>query len=497
MKKLSIIFLFLAFLLVLYPSYPKAEEKTIPVPAVIQISSMVSDGKLSVSEIVRIARQNNIKVVILTDRDIMRWEYGLWPWPNLIKKVVEENSIFKYGLKRYLKMIKEMQKADPDILLIPGLESAPFYCWEGHPLDNNFKMYNWHKHILVIGLEKMGDIKNLPSVCNRDSLTKPFTGKDIYLLWPILILLVGFLFVNKREFKYEDWQGRNLGPYSKKWRIFGICLIIFSLLSLFNNFPFHRFKYSQYSKKELIEPYQGFIDYVNQKGGSTFWAHPEAEYVEERGQVGIETREHTADLLSTHDYTGFAIFYEGYQKVGCPGGIWDVILKEYCDGKRSKPIWAVCGLSFDQEGNLNAYIKDLQTVLLIPHLDKVEVLKALREGKMYVANGKNSLQFILDKCIITDALKGNEKTMGEEITLEGAPQLQVSGHFLDKRSQPVAIKLIRNGEIVKTFEAVSPFNLTYFDQEVEKDKKIYYRLEVNTDGVRIITNPIFVNFTQN
>jgi hypothetical protein len=214
--------------------------------------------------------------------------------------------------------------------------------------------------------------------------------------------------------------------------------------------------------------------------------------------VGIETREHTVDLLSTRDYTGFAIFYEGYQKVGLPGGIWDTILQEYCEGKRKRPIWAICGLSFDQEGNLSTYIKDLQTVLLIPQVDKTEVFRALREGKMYVANGKNSLQFILDKYSIKDVLKGNEKTMGEEITLERVPQLQISGHFLDERHQPVAIKLIRNGEIVKTFEVVSPFNLTYQDEEVEqKNKKIYYRFEVNSDKVWIITNPIFVNFTQN
>ncbi|MCD6228597.1 MAG: hypothetical protein J7K17_03895, partial [Candidatus Omnitrophica bacterium] len=136
----------------------------IKLPAIIHIASTVSDGEYSLSEIVKIAKDNGIKVVVINDRDLMRWEYGIWPLRNLIKKRVEINSIFKYGIKRYLNEIRMLQNKFSDLIIIPGTESAPFYYWEGSPLRGNLKMYNWHRHILTVGLEKVEDYKNLPII---------------------------------------------------------------------------------------------------------------------------------------------------------------------------------------------------------------------------------------------------------------------------------------------------------------------------------------------
>ena len=107
-------------------------EELIQAEAAIHISSTVSDGKLSIDEIVKIAKQNDIKIVILTDHDFMKWEYGLWPLRRIIKKTLETNSIYTYGINRYLKEIEEIQKKNPDLVLIPGVECAPFYYWSGN-----------------------------------------------------------------------------------------------------------------------------------------------------------------------------------------------------------------------------------------------------------------------------------------------------------------------------------------------------------------------------
>ena len=53
-----------------------AEEAIKQVNALIHVSSTVSDGKLTIPEIVKIARENDIRIVILTDMDFMRWQYG-------------------------------------------------------------------------------------------------------------------------------------------------------------------------------------------------------------------------------------------------------------------------------------------------------------------------------------------------------------------------------------------------------------------------------------
>ena len=81
--------------------------------------------------------------------------------------------------------------------------------------------------------------------------------------------------------------------------------------------------------------------------------------------MGLETSEHTHLLQETKGYTGFSIFYEGYKKVGKPGGLWDVILIEYCQGLRKKPIWAIGGLAFDRGGELSSRMRGLQTIVLV------------------------------------------------------------------------------------------------------------------------------------
>ncbi len=505
-----LLFRFLGVLMFLFISFSgqiALAEDFIQAPAAIHMSSTVSDGKYTRLEIIEIAKQNNIKVVIITDRDLMHWEYGLWPLRNIVKKTVEDKSLFKYGIKRYLEEIKNLQKENPGLVLIPAIESAPFYYWQGN-VFKNLTMYNWHKHLLVMGLETVKDYENLPLAGNGKGLVLPFRFKDIYRLWPILIILIGILCLYKRQFNYKDLYGRQLGPFSRKWQICGGVLTIIGLLFLLNNYPFRNLKFDQYQGDLGIKPYQDFIDYVNKAGGLAFWAHPEAENIEKIGKVNIETREHTRDLLWAYDYSGFAIFYEGYKKVGCLGGLWDEIL---CQGKRKAPIWAIAGLSFDSTGNLSGYMKELRTVLLMRGFTKQKALEALKKGRMYAMIGARSSEFVLDKFIIKDILNGAEKTMGEEIESEEKPQLQISGHFLNPvrnnigvvgnseisngvngQNKPLKIRLIKNGVIIKTFEATSPFDISYEDENNEKDAKFYYRLEIESEGILVVTNPIFV-----
>jgi hypothetical protein len=478
-------------------------EELIHAPAAIHITSTVSDGKYTISEIARIAKQNNIKVVIITDHDLMRWEYGLWPLRNIIKRTVESNSVFfrrsgiplkagKYGIGRYLTEINKAQESNPGLVLITGVKSSPFYYWQGSPFNNSLKMHNWHKKILVIGLDEVSDYQYLPLIGNRRALRLPFRLKDVYRLWPILILVAGILCLRRRKFKYKDLKGQTLGPYSRGWRISGIALMLIGFLFSWNNYPFCEFKFDQYHGDLGIMPYQNFIDYVNQKGGLTYWASPEAEYIQNRGNISIETREYAVDLLKARDYTGFAIFFEGYKKVGRPGGIWDEILNQYCQGKRREPIWAIAGLSFSQAGDLDSRITASQTMTLVSELSKTAVLEALKKGRMYAISGNESSYFILDRFVISDALSGAEVTMGEEINLTGNPTIEIKGKFLNGLNKEVKIKLIRNGNIVKTFEVNSPFDISYQDDYEAEDEKIYYRLEIRSAGVFLVTNPIFV-----
>lgn len=398
------LFSLFALVLFLFTGMASAGE-LFQAPAVIQIASTVSDGKYGLDEIVRTARESGIKIIILGERDFMRWEYGLWPLRGLIKKTVESNSLFAYGIERYFKEIERLRKQNSDMLIIPGVESAPFYYWEGSPFRKNLKIKNWHKHMLIVGLKDNEDYENIPSLSNPRGMVK-----------------------------YDQYRG-DLGE----------------------------------------RPYQNLIDYVNQNNGLIYWAHPEAENISSRGDIGIETKEYSGDLAKTDGYTGFCVFYDGYEKTGKPAGIWDELLKEYCRGERRSPVWAIGGLGFDQGGELAAAMKDLRVILNLSEWSQEAVLAALRQGRNYVVLGGVNLKLEVFKAEIKD----------------DKPLVKIKGYADSDKENRLQIKLIRQGAVIKTFEAKNIFDVEYEDDSFAKGEKIYYRLEITLPGGVLISNPIF------
>lgn len=413
----------------------------------------------------------------------MRWQYGLWPLRNVVKKTVEDPSIFKYGVSNYLKEIENAQKANPDMVIIGAVESAPLYYWQGGPFHNNLKIINWHKHMLAIGLDKKEDYEMLPVISNTKGLALPFKPHNIfYFLLPLITLIFGVLCIFSHKFGYKRAYGRALG----------VLLVLAGILFLWNDYPFRDMRFDQYHGDMGIKPYQNYIDYVNSRGGLSFWAHPEAEYLEKIRNVDIETREHAHDLLSSDRYTGFALFYEGYKKSGIPGGIWDQVLMQYCKGVRKNPVWALACLGFDNDGMLDNYLQDLRTVLLVSALDKRSVLEALKQGRAYLIRGRDSSSFVLDKFGIQDSALGPEKTFGQQAMIKNKARIEISGHFTNGQSKTFNLRLVKNGAVIKTFEISAPFDIVYEDPVADNPDLNFYRVDAETDGVHVVTNPVFV-----
>ncbi|OPX30444.1 MAG: hypothetical protein B1H08_01735 [Candidatus Omnitrophica bacterium 4484_171] len=477
------------FLLLFLPSSLYAAG-IIQARSAIQISSTVSDGKYSLHEIAKTAKENGIKAVIFTDKGFMRWSYGLWPLRNIIKKTVEDNSISRYGIKHYLDDIRKIKEEFPGMIFIPGVDSSPFYYWRGSPFLGNFAICDWHKQLIAVGLNKSSDYNNIPVIGNPRGLRE---GIDIFKFWPFITLLIGFALFKRRIYSYKDNQGRELAPYSKGLRAAGVIIIVLSALFVLNNWPPFKVKFDAYHGDLKILPYQNFIDYVNQKRGLVFWTHPEAENISRRGKVKIETRKYPEVLLYTRNYTGFTIFPAGYKEIGRPGGIWDALLKEYCEGKRENPVWAVGTLAFDQQGDLSYRMRVVSTAILVNNLDKEKVIESLRRGRMYALKGKRALGFILDEFSIKNNKTNHNATLGDTINIKGNHIIHIKGHFIEREYTPsLEIKLIRDGKIIRTFRGNSPFDISYEGKLVEKGKS-YYRIEIRSQGLIVITNPIFVN----
>jgi hypothetical protein len=487
-----------ALLFMTFFSFPAFAEELKQVPAEIQVVSTISDGHYSIKNIASMAKASGIKVVVINDRDLMRWEYGIWPFRNIVKRTVENSSIFRYGIKHYLQDIEDARKENPDIVLIAGVESAPYYHWEGNPIHRNLKIKDWHKHLIVVGLEKEKDYKELPLVGNKRGILMPFGLKGLLLvILSLAFITLGAYTAMKEEIDYSDSFGRHFICRSRKCIIMGALLVVTGLVLAVNYYPFREAKFDQYRKDAGALPYQNFINYAINRGALVFWSHPEAEYVGQEGPVAIETRDHSGYILETYDYTGFAIFYEGYEKTGRPGGIWDDALLEYCAGQRKAPPWIIGGLSFEASGNIAEYMKDLRTILLVPALEKKDVLNAMRTGSMYVVRGKRSSDFTLEDFTVTEPSGIVSATMGREAVLEKGPiTLKIKGGFASRQNISCQIKVIRDGAVIDILENETPFDITYEDTRTIKGKKSYYRLEITADGLWVETNPIFVRMKE-
>ena len=119
-----------------------------------------------------------------------------------------------------------------------------------------------------------------------------------------------------------------------------------------NNFPFGSPLYDQYhgDMGDMGDmgslPYQNLINYVGKKGGMVFWAHPDVEAKQDVNGIDLHTRPYPEELLKTSTYTGFAVLVEGMKFTGRIGGGWDEVLKEYINGQRKKPVWAIGELDY-------------------------------------------------------------------------------------------------------------------------------------------------------
>ena len=450
---------------------------------VIHLDSTISGGKLPPEEMSRIAYDAGVEIAIFTDHDTMRWEYGIPPLRKFIRKVVEKGSIHSYGEENYVNTISGLNQKYPDMLSMHGAEAIPFYWWKGSYFTKDLEMMDGHKHILVMGLNNASDYKNLPSI--GKGYSRGFAFDTLVSLWPLCFFVFSWLLFSAAK---EGSITTLLKTAS------AICLLL-GIIFTINNFPFASPRYDQYHGNRGIAPYQTVIDYVNTRGGVTFWAHPEVEDVnKEASGVKLITKPYYEDLLKTQNYTGFAVFAEGIKFMAPPGGVWDQILNQYCKGERERPVWAIGEVDFGDEDTFS--IKDSQTIFLLKEKNEKAVIEALKAGRLYAAHlyGEKSPALVLDTFVIEDTAQSAKAYMGEELVTDKNPQLKIHVS-LPETAKDVKYKvdIIRNGEVIHRFESTGNTEMTYEDKYVKPGEKIYYRLDIDGPS-RILSNPIFVKF---
>ncbi len=460
------------------PAASTAPGEPIQLKGVIDIRSHFSDGSYSIEELVKKAAARGISVVVVNDHDSVILSYGLPPFPNILRKKEELNSILKNGPRQYLKAVKEAAERHPETIVIPGTESSPFYYWSGNPLGGTLTAHNHERRLLTVGLEKAEDYQHLP-LPHRLGPPNPRLVPSSVLFLLALLCALAMTFMKGRT------------------RPAGAILAVIALLFLVDNHPFRTSAYDPFHGDQGYAPYQDLIDYVNQRGGMTFWNYPETQSgVRRLGPIMVSTRPYPEALLETKGYTGFAALYGDNITVTDPGGVWDATLKEYLKGYRTWPPWGIATADYHREGESGEILGNYQTVFLVTEKTKAAVLKAMQTGRMYAVQGPYPVIPVLEEFSVSTPDGRKKVWSGEELILKDNPVVRVrlslppDGEGKTPTGN-LKVRLIRQGEVVFTHEGPPPVDLSYEDTSLKPGERVFYRMDMKGVGT-IVSNPIFV-----
>jgi hypothetical protein len=311
----------------LFPAKFIMAREFMQLPGVIHVHTTFSSGKYSIEQLVSKAKDKKLEVLVLTDHDLVVMEYGLPPLRNIIKKRKERKSVLQKGPEIYLTEIERQNNLQKDVIIIPGVQSSPFYYWTGSPFKKDLSAHDYRKELLLIGMQNPLDYRKLPILHNGYS--KRYFSR---LLPRSVIFLISF------------FMGLYLIFQKKMLKVLGVLIGIASLFLLINHHPFKSSRFDSYHGDQGIEPYQEVIDYVAQRQGLTFWAHPESNYSAagvRLGPVKLITQHYPNDLISTKNYTGFSAIYGDTATAANPGKEWDRVLNAYCKGLQRSRAWAI------------------------------------------------------------------------------------------------------------------------------------------------------------
>ncbi len=469
-----------AFLVVLalWPQGVQAEYPQWDLAA--DVKSRFSTGCSSVQELMTQAEARGLDSLLFGDHDRKSIQYGVPYVERILRIKMGSPSLLDNGATTYLSEINQIDQTDDTLVLVPGVESAPFYYWTGNPLDKNLVAHNWDKHLLIIGLPNSRDYEELPTL--NSSFTTRYLG-DGYLLFLIfciaaLIGLYGFMGKRRRGISF-------------------MFALVMALLAA-NTHPFKSSPFDQYHGDQGVEPYQYLIDYADSKGALVFWNHLETPVSDELHgdliQVKTRTDSHPEDLLLTRRYTGFQAMSTSQVSAVEPGKEWDQVLMQYLDGKRDRPVWGYGPNDFRCRGKDGDLLGGVRTVVLAKQKSRPALVKALGAGRMYaVKQGEGKNRLSLDSFELIDSATGNRAVMGEELKTAGPPDIELKINMTDGESNARAhIRLIRNGQVVKQGLLSLPYEGVW--QDALPPHRGYYRLLVEVDAHnQLVSNPIFFN----
>jgi hypothetical protein len=173
------------------PAFGKIYEQ---VYGLIDIRSTYSDGDYSIDQLAAMAKERGFGALLMTDHDRMALAYGFPPFRHLLGKKEARSAVHVHGTQAYLQAIRNVQARHPEVILIPGVETTPFYYWTGSPFGNDLTAHDHEKRLLVIGLNQAEDYRNMPILHNRKDLRWDNLQPPVYLFLGAALLSIPLMF---------------------------------------------------------------------------------------------------------------------------------------------------------------------------------------------------------------------------------------------------------------------------------------------------------------
>jgi len=450
----------------------------IQLDGIADIKTNFSNGCASIKDIANQSERLGIDAVIFGDYARNSIEFGPKPFERIFKNKIEGPSVLGRGAPGFISEINENDRQTKETILIPGVETSPFYYWSGSNYDGNLTAHNWDKHLLIVGLSTAPEYEQLPLQNSNFSLnyTNPLLQQFI---------IMAFLFMVSVGAVYKGYA-----------RAFTVPLMILLLLLTFNNHPFQSSPFDAYHGDQGMEPYQNMIDYANSKGAMVFWNHMEINSgIRQEGTTKLKTLPYPEDLLKTKNYTGFQVIGDHRIQQVEAGQQWDQVLMEYIRGQRQQPVWGYGGNNHLCEDRDNNKLGSARTVFLVREKKRGHLLSAMRKGRMYAVRQNATNRLSLDEFFIEDQKTGRQATLGQELSSTDFPTLKIKLRSINGKNNTAQIQIIRNGILAKQENISLPYKLTWRDVSNKQQKRAYYRIKVSVNSMEhLVSNPIFVKF---
>ena len=468
----------------------------VPLVAAIHVHSTASTGTLSLDALATRAEQLGIDAVLLTENLSLRYEYGLYPLQSFMRVSRSFPSLMEYGVNRYLNDVAEAQTRHPRVILIPGLEVAPYYYWSGSLWSRDLTMHDAQKNLLVFGLTSAEQIETLPAAGNITSYS--YGPQSLSLFLPML-LAIPVLWAWRAK---SDAVGHAHSRVARKKRLAGFGLVTMAGALTFNAWPIGEPPFNPYDTTLRYTPYQAFIDSVTRSGGSTLWSMTEARDFQtvELGPLGtatIATDPHHEALMLTSGYAAFGGLYQEGRHITQPNHIWDQLIKLYSRGQRKDRPAMVGEIAFHSPAHAGKELDQVLTIVWVRERNQVGILDAIRQGRAYaVERYKKEFRLTLDD-FHADTGDGSRRVgPGEALSIaQDSPiSLHVSVSTTDNQGHPVTVRLIKSGEVMAHTTGVTPLHYDVLDPHGSSGKGETYRLEVRGGQTgELLTNPIYID----